>query len=287
MRALSAAALFVMLGTGFSGGQQASPPAAPPQAPAQPTRVKVYSVGPGVTAPELLPLNMPPFPDEKCKKRQEVDGMVVLSALVDTTGTPRNVMFLRPLGTDLDKFAVLTVEADRFKPGERDGSPVVVAQSVEVSLQTCIEEKKDDGGKKTYSLRLLSQPVQKFGSLLESAKEAALTLEEPPSGDFGDVAPPILRVEHGVSAPVLLSSVDPEFTDAARKAKHQGICVLSIIVDAHGMPQNIKVVRALGMGLDEKAVEAVGRYRFKPAMKDRMPIPVRMNVEIDFHLVDY
>jgi hypothetical protein len=62
MRALSAAALFVMLGTSISGGQQTSPPAPSLQAVAQPARVKVYAVGPDVTAPVLLPLNVPPVP---------------------------------------------------------------------------------------------------------------------------------------------------------------------------------------------------------------------------------
>lgn len=260
MRTLWAAALFVMLGTSFSFGQQTSPPATPPQAPAQPARVKVYAVGPGVTAPELLPLNVPPFPDEKCKKSQKESGQVVLSILVDATGTPRNVMFLRPLGTDLDKFAVLTVEADRFKPGTHEGEPVVVAQSVEVVLQTCIEEKKDDGGKKTYGLRLLSQPVQRFAPELDPAAEAVLTSDEPSAEDFGGTTPPIERAGHGVSAPVLLRSTVPEFTDAARRAKYQGNCLISIVVDAHGMPQNIKIVRSLDYGLSEQAVEAVRRY---------------------------
>src|ERR1035438_630996 len=98
MRALSVIAFFIGLTTSFSVGQQAGP-SAPPKPDAQPARVKVYAVGPGVTAPELLPLNLTGMFTGNCGKK--MDGKVVLSVLVDEKGQPRNIMFLRPLGTDL------------------------------------------------------------------------------------------------------------------------------------------------------------------------------------------
>ncbi len=88
----------------------------------------------------------------------------------------------------------------------------------------------------------------------------------------------------GVSLPKVVFAVDPEFSDEARRAKYQGVVVLDIVVDAQGNPQHIKVVRQLGMGLDEKAVEAVKQYKFKPGMKDGKPVAVEMNVEINFQL---
>src|ERR1035437_7978369 len=148
MRGLWFVALFVVLGASFSGGQQASPSAPSSVADAQPDRVKVYAVGPDVTAPELIPVNQESVLTQKCKKK--VDDKVVLSVIVDATGKPRNLLFLRPLGTDLDKLALEVVAADRFKPGTYDGAPVVVAESVEVSLQACIEQtKKKRPGKKS------------------------------------------------------------------------------------------------------------------------------------------
>jgi periplasmic protein TonB len=62
------------------------------------------------------------------------------------------------------------------------------------------------------------------------------------------------------------------------------VCLISLIVDAQGNPQNPRVVQRLGMGLDEKALEAVLKYRFKPAKKDGKPVPVRISVMVNFRL---
>ena len=95
----------------------------------------------------------------------------------------------------------------------------------------------------------------------------------------------LYRVGGGVSAPVALNNVEAEFSDEARRAKYQGVCIISLIVDAQGNPQNPRVVRALGMGLDEKALEAVRKYKFRPAMKDgKTPVPVMISVEVNFRL---
>ena len=93
-----------------------------------------------------------------------------------------------------------------------------------------------------------------------------------------------MRVGNGVSVPVLTHSVDPQYSAKARSKKYQGICVLGLIVDKDGHPQDVHVVRKLGMGLDEKAVEAVQQYRFKPAYYQGHPVPVRVNVEVNFKI---
>jgi protein TonB len=104
-------------------------------------------------------------------------------------------------------------------------------------------------------------------------------------GYGGNTGGGLYRVGGGVSEPKLIYSIDPEFSDEARRAKYQGIVVVSIIVDAQGYPQNPRVVRALGMGLDEKAIEAIKQYRFRPAMKDgKTAVPVMVNVEVNFRL---
>jgi periplasmic protein TonB len=89
---------------------------------------------------------------------------------------------------------------------------------------------------------------------------------------------------NGIVVPKLIYAPEAEFSDDARRNKYQGTCMLSIIVDTQGNPQNVHVIRALGMGLDEKALEAVRRYRFKPGTKDGKAVPVLISVAVDFRL---
>ena len=92
------------------------------------------------------------------------------------------------------------------------------------------------------------------------------------------------RVGGGVSAPKVVYDPDPEYSEEARKAKYQGTVVLWLVVAPDGHPQQIRVQRSLGMGLDEKAIEAVRQWRFEPAKKDGQPVPVMINVEVNFRL---
>ena len=100
-------------------------------------------------------------------------------------------------------------------------------------------------------------------------------------GGFGGGA---YRVGGGVSAPRAIYDPDPEYSEEARKAKHQGTVLLWIVVGPDGRPRDIRVQRALGMGLDEKAVAAVRTWRFAPAMKDGHPVAVEVNIEVNFRL---
>ena len=101
-------------------------------------------------------------------------------------------------------------------------------------------------------------------------------------GGFGGGA---YRIGGGVSAPSVLSKVEPEYSEEARKAKWQGTVVLQLVVDDMGRPQNLKVLRSLGLGLDQKAIEAVEKWRFKPGMKDGKPVPVMATIEVNFRLL--
>jgi TonB family protein len=101
-------------------------------------------------------------------------------------------------------------------------------------------------------------------------------------GGFGGGA---YRIGGGVSPPSVLSKVEPEYSEEARKAKWQGTVVLQLVVDEHGLPQQMKVTRSLGLGLDQKAIEAVGKWRFKPGMKDGKPVPVIATIEVNFRLL--
>jgi TonB family protein len=244
--------------------------------------VQVFTPGHDATFPELLPFDGPITPPEGCK--QNLDGKVGLSLLVDAAGRPRNVMFLRPLTNDLDRYALRIAGADRFKPGVHNGAPVSVAVSLEIDIKSCVAATVDSKADKNPSRWLRSLPEQRLGPPYESGRKIILlTIETPQPNSAVDVS----HLEHlggKVSAPVPMNQVEAEFSDEAKSAKYQGVSIISVVVDAHGMPQDARVVRAVGMGLDQKALEAVGRYRFKPAMKDGVPVPVMITVEVNFRL---
>ena len=104
------------------------------------------------------------------------------------------------------------------------------------------------------------------------------------AGTGGNYGGGLRRVGSGVSAPVVIFKVEPEFSEEARKAKFMGVVTVNLVVDTAGRPQNVHVVRGVGMGLDQKALEAVRQYRFKPALEGGHPVPVQVNVEVQFQI---
>src|SRR4051794_6197773 len=104
-------------------------------------------------------------------------------------------------------------------------------------------------------------------------------------GEGGGVGGGVFRVGGGVTAPTLLFKKEPEYSEEARKAKYQGTVSLYIEVDPSGKATNIKVVRSLGLGLDEKAMEAVRQWKFKPGYKDGKPVTVAATIEVNFRLL--
>lgn len=104
-------------------------------------------------------------------------------------------------------------------------------------------------------------------------------------GQGGGVGGGPFRIGGGVSAPVLVYRVEPEYTEEARKAKYQGTVVLHAVVDADGTVRQVRVVRSLGLGLDEKALEAVKQWRFRAGQKDGRAVPVAASIEVTFRLL--
>ena len=94
----------------------------------------------------------------------------------------------------------------------------------------------------------------------------------------------VMSVGGGVSAPEVIHSVQPQFTAEARSQNYQGVVAVQLIVDSQGFPQEVRVVRHLGMGLDEEAIAAVKQYRFRPATYEGRSVSVKMVIEVDFRL---
>ena len=124
-----------------------------------------------------------------------------------------------------------------------------------------------------------------FISLLGCTALAQDKLGRPP--DLGnDPTSAASRRGAGVSNPKVIHYVDPKYTKEARKAHLQGVVVLSVVVGADGVPREIKVRRSLGMGLDEEAIKALNKWRYRPSMKDGQPVAVMITVEMNFRLWD-
>jgi periplasmic protein TonB len=103
-------------------------------------------------------------------------------------------------------------------------------------------------------------------------------------GHGGGTGGGLFRVGGGISAPRPIYDPDPEYSEEARHAKYQGTVLLWVIVGPDGRPHDIRVQRSLGMGLDEKAIEAVRQWKFEPSMKDGHPVAVQVNIEVSFRL---
>jgi len=88
-----------------------------------------------------------------------------------------------------------------------------------------------------------------------------------------------------ITAPSVLYKVEPEFSEEARKAKYQGTVPLTIEVGEDGQPHRLRILRGLGLGLDEKAIEAVSRWKFKPAQRNGHPVRAAATIEVNFRLL--
>jgi periplasmic protein TonB len=104
-------------------------------------------------------------------------------------------------------------------------------------------------------------------------------------GSGGNTGGGVMHIGGGISRPIVLYQVEPEFSEEARKAKFSGSVTVYLYIEPDGTPSHVRVVQGVGMGLDEKAVEAVRQYRFKPAMKDGKPVRVDLYVAVNFQIL--
>lgn len=133
-------------------------------------------------------------------------------------------------------------------------------------------------------LLLRMQKGDQTPALLEKAKEVRapiLRAAEEERVDLGRV----VSGGAGIDPPELVERTEPEYTEEARIARHEGVSSIEVEIDADGTPRNARVVRQLGLGLDEKALEAVSRWRFRPARENGKKVAFRAVLEIRFRLL--
>jgi len=184
-----------------------------------------------------------------------VQGAVVLHAVISKTGTVKNLAVIS--GPNMLRAAAMeAVRGWQYKPYVLGGEPTEVDTTVTVN----------------FAMNATQVSIQPEAA---ESQAAAGT----PSLPFE-----VKHVGGDVLAPQLIYSVQPEYTEEARVAKLAGNVVVGLIVDPNGRPINVHVVRGVGTGLDEKAVEAVKQYKFKPAMENGVPVAVNLNVEVNFKM---
>jgi len=121
-----------------------------------------------------------------------------------------------------------------------------------------------------------------LGSGTSDPQRAGIVLRIMLAGNAAQPSPPATGA---FNAPVPIQKREPEYTPEARQAGLQGAVLLRVMIDETGVPQDIQVVRSLGLGLDQKAIEAVKNWRFKPGTtKYGQPVRVAANIEISFRL---
>lgn len=107
----------------------------------------------------------------------------------------------------------------------------------------------------------------------------------PPPQTEAQEPPQFYRIGNGVSAPTVARNVEPGYSEEARRARLEGSVIVSVVVTAQGLPEQVAVIKSLGMGLDEKAIEAIKQWRFNPGRKDGKTVPVLANIEVRFRLL--
>ena len=255
---------------------------------------RLFNDVPGFTAPILRPLTITPNPENRCDGERQ-KGEVQFSFIVDGAGRPRNIIFERALGNDVDFAALRVMEVDSFKPAELIGAAVAAIGALEMRLEVCVEVRNDQSGQKSATLRLLGQPNQVYDERFRSKDVVADGQHVVALATDADSTQAPILIEGkvaGVTPPKVIHAVEAQFTDYARTNHLQGAGLFRLVVDEHGLPHDIAFDPSvtpkgpLDPSLVQQAILAIRQYRFKPAVKDGLPIPARVSIEVDFVLGD-
>ncbi len=191
--------------------------------------------------------------------RARVQGVVSLECVVQPDGTIGGVRVTKALSPGLDQEAIKAVRQWRFKPGRKDGKPVPVRVTLEM----------------TFTLR--DAPAPPLFPVPPLAPGDAPGTGQPE-------ATRAFKPGAGVSAPVVVKEVRPQYTPDAKEARIQGVVTLECVVNIDGTIGDVKVIRSLDAGLDQEAIKAVRQWRFEPGTKDGKPVPVLVALEMTFTL---
>jgi TonB family protein len=213
-------------------------------------------ISPGVIAGQRLSFVNPVYPD--VAKKAKLSGTVVLHALIGKDGKMEKLDVLTSSNPIFNNSAMEAVSKWTYRPYLLNGNPTAVDTSITIN----------------YSLN----------------PDPARTPSPAPSPSASNPQPSapsnqLMHVGGDVTQPVVISQGEPEYTRQARAAKLSGTVRVYLQVDPDGHTSHIRVVKGVGMGLDEKAVLAVSKYKFKPATLAGKPVPVDLYIDVNFQIL--
>ena len=229
-------------------------------------------IGQAVSQGLLISKVQPTYPP--LARQARVQGTVVLEAVIGKDGSVQDLQVFsgHPL---LIQAAMDAVKQWRYKPYLLNGEPVSVETTINVNFELSGAPSEAQPNEPATTSN---------SSSLESVSSNPPQAQQAGQGPSSDQYPGVYRVGGDVAPPKATYAPDPQYSEKARQAGYEGTVVLWLVVDANGLPQEIKVQHSLGMGLDEEAIKAVRQWRFQPALKDGKPIPVMVNVQVNFRL---
>jgi len=201
--------------------------------------------------------------------------------VVETEGPIEHAEDTPPAGTDTE-IAIISPDG-QWIAYVSDG--LLYRRNVEVFR---IEAGTGQGeGQESDSEQQCLRQVFRQGVLTCAEWDAGPGVGEGTGQDEGaDAGEEVLRIGGGVSSPSVISQVQPEYSQEAREAEYEGIVVLEAIIHSDGSTEIVRVVRSLGFGLDQKAIEALQQWKFRPAMRGGEAVAVSLNIEVNFNLRD-
>ena len=133
-------------------------------------------------------------------------------------------------------------------------------------------------------LAALWLPLQTAAVPLPDAPKSQVKPPPPPSPAAKKKPAKVYRAGNGVTAPVVLYKVEPQYTQEAKDRKIEGVVVLYAEIIPQGRVDTVKVTTSLDPGLDANAIAAVRKWKFKPGTKDGKPVTVAATIEVNFRL---
>jgi len=227
-------------------------------------------LGGSIEEPQRIRYVPPEYPE--LARRARLEGVVVLRIVIDEQGRVEDAEVLRPLGLGLDEAAVEAVRQWRYTPTRYNGRPVELVLTVTVQFELLDSEPGRP-----------RQAPEDAGSDVVSGQRD--------QGPEASLHPRVL-VEGGwtpvgdeVAEPERVHYVSPRYPQLARRAGLEGVVVLEAVIATDGSVREARVLRHLGLGLDEAAREAVEQWRYTPTLLDGRPVEVAMPVTVQFELV--